>query len=184
MTGNSISSPTMFVGFGSDWRKTIRRHFADENMPKLAPEADVDQRRAVRLEQLGSHPNWRSTTLTRNERLRISSTAICRAAISTTTASPISTWILIGVSISSGSQVQVVRELLPCQRAKGGPLFDAVCMVRRGFQRTATSIVPRLDTSYTSQPGVARKRPTAITRMSDATGTGAGSRLIPARSRG
>jgi hypothetical protein len=38
VTGNNISSPTMFVGFGADWRDTLEA-FADENvrqMPRLA----------------------------------------------------------------------------------------------------------------------------------------------------
>jgi len=50
VTGNTISSPTVFVGFGTDWR-TVMEAYGDANAGNRSKIA-VETAAAVRLEQL------------------------------------------------------------------------------------------------------------------------------------
>ena len=98
VVGNSISSPTVFVGFGLDWRTTIE-DFAAENTamvskPGPGPTGFLSDG------TVGASFKRESTT-----RMRPmpppSSRTTCRAVISIIMAQSISTWIPIGASTSA-----------------------------------------------------------------------------------
>ena len=53
VSGTTISSPTVFVGFGADWRTTMESYAVGKH--EIRSEAALDQCRAIRMEQLGRH---------------------------------------------------------------------------------------------------------------------------------
>jgi len=143
--GNTISSPTMFIVYGLDWRKTMQDVLPDENLKIRAQSAWTN----------GVPFGWNSlgTCCKRQSAIRTppmpraSSTAVCNRGNFQRQRDRCINLDSYGAVNLSPTQVQSFVSFLPRQRAEGGTVLRAVALVRRGFPTRRPRSVP--GTSYT-----------------------------------